>query len=218
MIRSCWCALAAALPRAARSGPAARLSRPLRRRTAGDAAGDGLRRPLRAGRRLPARARMRRRRAAVRRGARRRGAGRVPPTRRGSASCSARTGSRLTRCASVRRRTTCGSASISAPERVLDESWSGAARAPGRRPPSRCAGCATIRSAPTRSTRRRPMRPIRGSIVASELRSRGGHRRALHRRAVRGRGWPSCASRASTARSRRRRPSSRPASSRTMCT
>ena len=57
-----------------------------------------------------------------------------------------------------------------------------------------------------------------GLSVALSFDPEAGHRRALHRTRARGRPWRSCASRASTARSRPPRCSSAPASSRTTCT
>ena len=56
------------------------------------------------------------------------------------------------------------------------------------------------------------------AAVAAALRSGRGRRRAVHRAAARGRAWPCCASRASTARWRWRRRSSAPASRPSTCT
>ena len=77
-----------------------------------------------------------------------------------------------------------------------------------------CSACATTRPAPTRSTTAASRRGRSRPGPAAQLRSASRRRRALHRRAARGRAWRSCASRASTARSRWPRRSTAPASRR----
>ncbi len=82
-----------------------------------------------------------------------------------------------------------------------------------------CRRCATIPPAPTRSSSRACDASDPGLLARAHLRPGPGRwPRRFVRAAARGRASPSCASRASTARSRWRRPSTAPASRRSTCT
>ena len=114
---------------------------------------------------------------------------------------------RPTRRHRARRRARCSSASRHALRSAWSETTLPDAGAARRR-----------RAAPTRSTRRASTRAIPGQFARPTFDLDAGRRRALHRDAARARASPSCASRASTVRSRWPRPSTAPASRRSTST
>ena len=130
----------------------------------------------------------------------------APPTGRASWTSSPVTASRASSSALRTRRTSCGSPA--APAR----SWRSRARRSsgcGPRRPSGCRRCATTPSPPARSTTASSTR----ATPASRPPSPSTPPRTWPRRsslAAPGPAWPSCASRASTARSRWPRPSTAP--------
>ena len=192
--------------------PAARVPRHRRRRRLRDAGRDGVRVALRprsraaGGEAVAARA-VRRGAGRRRPGAHARRPGRgdarsAPPASR--CTCS---GARRWTSASASRRTACASST----------SRASTCTARGRRRRTRCSACATTPRPPTRSTTGCRTPPTPGSRRSSVSIPTSTSRRRTSPPAC-ARRWRSCASRASTARSRWRRRSTAPVSPPTTCT